>query len=62
MINHLARVAQSRKVSPKKFIKDMQRAGRLSSVRSSIAIGKAIDFLVENAEVVESAEAVLTEE
>ncbi len=62
LINHLARVAQSRKVSPKKFIKDMQRAGRLSSVRSSIAIGKAIDFLVENAEVVESAEAVLTEE
>lgn len=62
LVNHLARVAQSRKVSPKKFIKDMQRSGRLPSVRSSIAIGKAIDFLVENAEVVESAEAVLTEE
>lgn len=62
LVNHLARVAQSRKIAPKKFIKDMQRAGRLSSVRSSIGIGKAIDFLVENAEVVESSEAVLTEE
>ncbi len=62
LVNHLARVAQSRKVAPKKFIKDMQRAGRLPSVRSSIAIGKAIDFLVEHAEVVESADAALTEE
>lgn len=62
LVNHLARVAQSRKVAPKKFIKDMQRSGRLPSIRSSIAIGKAIDFLVEHAEVVESAEAALTEE
>lgn len=62
LVNHLARIAQSRKVSPKKFIKDMQRSGRLPSVRSSIGIGKAIDFLVEHAEVVESAEAALTEE
>jgi trigger factor len=62
LVNHLVRVAESRKVAPKKFIKDMQRAGRLPSVRSSIVIGKAIDFLVEHAEVVESAEATLTEE
>jgi trigger factor len=62
LVNHLAQIAQSRKVAPKKFIKDMQRAGRLPSVRSSILIGKAIDFLVEHAEVVESAEAALTEE
>lgn len=62
LVNHLARVAQSRKVSPKKLIKDMQRAGRLPSIRSSIGIGKTIDFLVEQAEVVESADAVLTEE
>lgn len=61
LVNHLARIAQSRKVAPKKFIKDMQRAGRLPSVRSSIGIGKAIDFLVEHAEVVESAEAAITE-
>ena len=56
LVNHLAQVAQSRKIAPKKFIKDMQRAGRLPSIRSSIAIGKAIDFLVEQANVVESAE------
>ena len=62
LVNHLARVAQSRKVAPKKFIKDMQRSGRLQSIRSSIAIGKAIDFLVEHAEVVETAEAALTED
>ena len=62
LVTHLAQVAQSRKVAPKKFIKDMQRAGRLPSVRSSIVIGKAIDFLVEHAEVVESAEAAITEE
>lgn len=62
LVNHLARVAQDRKVSPKKFIKDLNRAGRLPSIRSSIGIGKAIDFLVQNAEVVESAEATLTEE
>ena len=29
LVNHLAQIAQSRKVAPKKFIKDMQRAGRL---------------------------------
>lgn len=62
LVNHLARVAQSRKIAPKKFIKDMQRSGRLPSIRSSIAIGKTIDFLVEHAEVAESAEATLTEE
>lgn len=62
LINHLARIAQSRKLAPKKFIKDMQRAGRLPSIRSSIKIGKAIDFLVEHAEVVESAETAITEE
>ncbi len=62
LVNHLAQVAASRKLSPKKFIKDMQRQGRLPSIRSSITIGKAIDFLVEHAEVVESAEASVTEE
>ena len=49
LINHLAQIAQSRKIAPKKLIKDMQKAGRLPSIRSSILIGKAIDFLVEHA-------------
>jgi trigger factor len=56
LINHLSQIAASRKVAPKKFIKDMQRAGRLQNIRSSMAIGKTIDFLVEHANVVESTE------
>ena len=54
LINHLAQIANSRKIAPKKFIKDMQRAGRIQSIRSSMAIGKTIDFVVEHANVVES--------
>ena len=56
LINHLAQIATSRKIAPKKFIKDMQRAGRIQSIRSSMSIGKTIDFLVEHANVVESTE------
>ncbi len=56
LVNHLAQIATSRKVAPKKFIKDMQRAGRIHSIRNSMLIGKTIDFLVEHANVVESAE------
>jgi trigger factor len=56
LINHLAQIAVSRKTAPKKFIKDLQRAGRLPSIRSSMMIGKAIDFLVAHANVVESTE------
>ena len=62
LVNHLARIAQSRNVAPKKFIKDVQRSGRLPSIRSSIITGKAIDFLIEHANVAESAETALTEE
>ncbi len=54
LINHLAQIAISRKIAPKKFIKDMQRAGRIQSIRSSMAMGKTIDFLVEQANVVET--------
>lgn len=62
LVNHLAQVAASRKQQPKKFIRDMSRAGRLPSVRNSIAIGKTIDFLVSQAEVVVVEEPVSTEE
>ena len=62
LISHLAQIAESRKVPPKKFIRDMQRAGRLASIRNSIAIGKAIDFLVEHANVQESTETPVTED
>jgi trigger factor len=59
LVNHLAQIAASRKIAVKKFIKDMQRAGRIQSIRSSMAIGKTIDFLVEQANVVESTETTL---
>ena len=59
LVNHLVQIANSRKIAPKKFIKDMQRAGRIPSIRSSMAIGKTIDFLVEHANVVESNETTL---
>jgi trigger factor len=59
LINHLAQIATSRKIAPKKFIKDMQRAGRIQNIRSSMAIGKTIDFLVEHANVVESTDTTL---
>jgi len=59
LVNHLIQIANSRKIAPKKFIKDMQRAGRIPSIRSSMAIGKTIDFLVEHANVVESNETTL---
>ena len=62
LLNHLAQIAQSRKVAPKKLIRDMQRAGRLPSIRNSIAIGKTIDFLVEHANVVESSATAVTED
>lgn len=61
LVNHLAQIAASRKISPKKFIKDMQRAGRLQNIRSSMAIGKTIDFLVEHANVTESADITIDE-
>ena len=54
LINHLAQIATSRKLAPKKFIRDMQRDGRIQSIRNSMVIGKTIDFLVEHANVVES--------
>ncbi len=59
LVNHLVQIANSRKAAPKKFIKDLQRAERIPSIRSSMVIGKAIDFLLEHANVEESAEIIL---
>lgn len=59
LVNHLVMIANQRKVAPKKFIKDLQRGGRIPNIRSSMVIGKAIDFLVEHATVEESTEAKL---
>jgi len=61
MVNHLIQIANSRKVAPKKFIKEMQRSGRIPHIRSSMAIGKTIDFLVEQANVTETTETTLND-
>ncbi|MBK1883395.1 trigger factor [Luteolibacter pohnpeiensis] len=61
LVNHLAQIAAQRKVAPKKFIRDLQREGRLSNIRSSMVIGKTIDFLVEHATVEETADATIDE-
>jgi trigger factor len=59
LVNHLVQIANSRKIAPKKFIGDMQSSGRLPNIRSSMGIGKTIDFLVEHANVTESTAATL---
>ena len=59
LVNHLVQIANQRKIAPKKFIKDLQRNGRIPNIRSSMVIGKAIDFLVEHATVEETTDAQL---
>jgi trigger factor len=49
----VAGMAQQQKKAPKAMMKDLQRSGRISSIRNSILIGKAIDFLVDSAKVEE---------
>lgn len=49
----VAAMAHQQKKTPKVLMKEMQRSGRISSLRNSILIGKAIDFLVDNAKVEE---------
>lgn len=60
LVSHLVQIASSRKLDPKKFIKDMQRAGRIEGVRQSMLIGKTLDFLLEHATVTEDPDAILT--
>ena len=53
LLNHLAQLATSRNEAPKKFIKQLAKENRIESVRRSMLIGKAIDFLLEHANVTE---------
>ncbi len=53
LISHLAQIASSRKENPKKFIKQLQREGRIPGIRNSMLVGKAIDFVLEHATVEE---------
>jgi len=57
LVSHLSQMAAQRKMAPKKFIKDLQRSGRIPSVRNSLLISKAIDFVVSEAKVEVSEEA-----
>ncbi len=61
LLGQLIHMATSRKVAPKKFIKEMQTSGRLGSLRQSMTIGKTIDFLVEQADVQEDSQAPLND-
>ena len=54
LVNHLARIATGRKENPKKFIKQLQREGRIPGIRNSMLVGKAIDFVLEHATVEET--------
>lgn len=56
LVNHLVMIANSRKQSPKKFIKDLQKGGRIPGIRNSMLVGKAIDFVLEHATVEEIAD------
>ncbi len=51
LISHLVRIAEQQKTPIKDLIKKIQRAGRLQSMRNSLLINKAIDFLVSCATV-----------
>ena len=48
-------MAQQQKKAPKALMRELQKSGRISSLRNSILIGKSIDFLVDNAKVEEVA-------
>lgn len=48
-------MAQQQKKTPKALMRELQKSGRISSLRNSILIGKSIDFLVDNAKVEEVA-------
>lgn len=53
LLAHISRIAESRNEPIKKVIKDLQRTRRIQSIRSSLLIGRTIDFLVEHANVTE---------
>ncbi|MCU0780039.1 MAG: hypothetical protein MUF04_02930, partial [Akkermansiaceae bacterium] len=58
---HLVEVAISRKTDPKKVIGELRKNNRLESIRRSMLVGKAIDFLLEHASVTEAAPEPLAE-
>ena len=51
VVQRIAAMAQQQNKSAKALTRELQRSGRISSLKNSILIGKAIDFLVDNAKV-----------
>jgi len=51
LLQHLAMMAQRQQQPVKKFVKTLQKEGRLPGIRNSLLVGKAIDFVVEHANV-----------
>jgi trigger factor len=53
--DEVARLAERLEEKPKKVRRDLERRGILEAVRSDIAKGKTVRFLVDHAEVVDEA-------
>ncbi len=53
LLQHISRIAESRKEPIKKVIKDLQKKRQIQSIRNSMLIGQTIDFLLEHAKVTE---------
>lgn len=53
LLQRITAMAEQEKKKVKAFIKELQRGNRIDSIQNSILVGKAIDFLVENAQIEE---------
>ena len=53
LLQRITAMAEQEKKKVKAFIKELQRGNRIDSIQNSILVGKAIDFLVENAKIEE---------
>ena len=53
--SEVARLAERAKEKPERLRRDLERRGVLEAVRSEIARGKALEFLVEHASIVNEA-------
>jgi trigger factor len=53
LTSEIARIAERAEQKPEKVRRELERSGALEAVRSEIARGKALEFLVEHAKVVD---------
>lgn len=53
LIQRINAMAKQAKKPVKSYARELQRSGRIESLQNSILVGKAIDFLVENADISE---------